>query len=444
MLPLNAAALRSVVRLFRERLLSGFALNFLSAVALQGSVLLTAIVLARLLGLEDFGIYAVLVSTVMISAGIAQGATGLVGTKFVGELMHTDPGQIARILRMCALMAGSMGLLMALLLFVLAPTIAADVLAKPQVEPFLRWVSAAIVLQVLVTYQYGALQGFGAFRQMSVAGIVAGLAHLGCSVAGAWFGGLTGAAIGFVAASAVRALVFTVTLRGVCRQHAVPAATAISWDDWRRFSHFALPASLASYVTLPCLWGVTALVARQPDGLAWVALFSVAHQVRLAAIQMPALLNAVSFSALSRLKGQGERGGFRQVFWTNMIVSVCFTSALVAVLALFSKEILGLYGAQFVQGSPVLLVMLLAVIPETLGLAAYQLVQSSGRMWQSLFLIVGPRDLLYLLLSSIWISSYGLTGAASAYLVAYTLGCVATILVARFDGALIRPASASE
>ena len=116
---------------------------------------------------------------------------------------------------------------------------------------------------------------------------------------------------------------------------------------------------------------------------------------------------------------------------------------------MFMGAISGLAGVYLVEmavGSlhSTLLVMLLAVIPETLGLAAYQLVQSSGRMWQSLFLIVGPRDLLYLLLSSIWISSYGLTGAASAYLVAYTLGCVATILVARFDGALIRPASASE
>lgn len=441
---MNTAPIRSVVRLFRERLLSGFALNFVSAVALQGSVLLTAIVLARLLGLEDFGIYAVLVSTVMTSAGIAQGATGLVGTKFVGELMHTDPGQIARILRMCAVMAGGMGTVMALLLLAFAPLIASEVLDKPQVEPFLRWVSAAIVLQVMVTYQYGALQGFGAFRQMSVAGIVSGVAHLACSVAGAWFGGLTGAAVGFVAASAVRALVFTLTLRAVCQQHSVPAATTIRWEDWRRFSQFALPASLASYVTLPCLWGVTALVARQPEGLAWVALFSVAHQIRLAAIQMPALLNAVSFSALSRLKGQGESGGFRQVFWTNMIVSVCFTTALVAVLALLAKEVLGLYGPQFVQGSPVLLVMLLAVIPETLGLAAYQLVQSSGRMWRSLFLIVGPRDLLYLLLSFVWMSSYGLVGAASAYLVAYTLGCVATILVARRDGSLIRATSAAQ
>src|SRR5512139_2416282 len=83
-----AIAARRILQTFRERLLAGFSWSLMSTLSLQGSVLLTSVIVARLLGLEDFGIYALLVGTVMTVAGIAQGGTGLIATRFVGELLE--------------------------------------------------------------------------------------------------------------------------------------------------------------------------------------------------------------------------------------------------------------------------------------------------------------------------------------------------------------------
>lgn len=425
-----APSFQLFLRTFREKLLAGFAWNLLSAATLQGSVLLSTIVLARLLALESFGMYSVLVTTVMTMAAIAQGGTGIVATKYVAEFA-ADPMRVSRILRMCSLITMGTGLVAALLLFFGAPWLAAGVLGNASLEPYVRIVAIAVLFQVSVAYQHGALQGFGAFRQVSFAGMAAGFGHLLFTAAGAWWGQLEGAVLGFVAASLSRALCFHVALASVRNQRRIPRSERIGREDYRLIWKFALPASLAGFITLPCLWLVTVLVTRLPNGLSMVALFSVAHQIRLAVLQLPSLLNVVAFVMLSRMNGLSERAGFRKVFWTNIVVSLCFVVPTVGVLMVAATQALGLYGAEFTGGELLLIVLLASVIPEVLGMNAYQLVQSAGRMWRSLLLLVLPRDLLYLGLAAFLIAQHGVIGAAIAYLVAQVVGLILTERIGR-------------
>lgn len=424
--------LKRVLRTLRERLLGGFAWNLVSSISLQGSVLLSSIIVARLLGLENFGIYAVLTSLAMTVAGVAQGGVGLVGTKFVGEMLHSDPARVARILRMCAVAVSCTGLAATSALMLLAPTVAQDLLGKPQIEVFVPWAALAVAFQVVVAYQYGALQGFGAFRQIGLAGAASGLLQLVATTLGAWLDGVNGALASFAVASAGRWVFFGYALRWARRVHHIPAGGAIQPEDWRLIWSFALPASLASLITLPCLWGVTALLARQPDGLAWAAIFAVGHQIRQAVLQVPLLLNAVSFSVLSRLKGRGAEADFRQVFWSNLAVALVFVSTLVIVLSLLAPQVLSLYGESFMQRSVLLILLLVSTVPEVLGTSVYQLVQTKGRMWHSLAFITAPRDLGYLILAAFLITHRQLEGAGAAYLLAQIIGMLLTLALVRW------------
>lgn len=420
-----------VLRTFKERLLSGFVWNLVSTVTMQGSVLITGVILARVVSFEAFGVYAVLTTTVMTAASVAQGAVGLTSAKFVGEWLHGQPMRVARLLRICAVFTMTMGVVAATLLIVLSSFIAQDVLGKPQVTTHLRWVAVAVMFHVMVTFQYGALQGFGAFRAISRAASASGGAHLLLSCLGAWKGGLDGAVIAFAISAFLRWWFFRQALHHIAALHKIPPATKTEPEDWRLLWTFALPASLPGFLTLPCMWGVMALVARQPDGLAWVALFAVAHQLRQMVLQLPTVLNTVSFSVLSRLKGQGTIKEFWKVFWTNMGISLGISTLLVATLSWLSEPVLMLYGSSFVEGRSLLLILMLSVLPEIAGLTAYQLVQSAGRMWRSLFFIVGPRDLAYLGLAAILIPTYGLVGAGGAYALAQLYSCMATVAVVR-------------
>lgn len=416
---------------FRERLLSGFSWNVLSAVTLQGSVLLSSIIVARILGLTSFGAYSILISTVMTVAAIAQGGSGLVATKYVAESLGSDPDRVGRVLNMCRVFAMLTGACAAALVFAVAGVISDSVLGRPEMHALVRLAAVAVFFQVSVSYQFGALQGFGAFRELGRAGVLTGVAHIALTTIGAWLGQLPGALLGFVVASAFRTAVFAYMLRSVRTSHRVAETSAFDRDEFRLLWRFALPAGLAGFVTMPCLWLVTVMVARLPDGLGLVAMFSVAHQVRLAVLQLPSLLNAVSFSVLSRLKGLDETLGFRRVFWSNLAVNLVFSTVAVALLILAAEPVMRIYGRDFASGRWVLVLLLASVLPEMLATTFYQLIQSAGRMWYSLFLIAIPRDLIYLGLALLFLPIYGLTAAAAAYLAAHAVGLVTTLGVAR-------------
>ena len=414
---------------FRERLLSGFSWNVLSAVTMQGSVLLSTIIVARMLGLEAFGGYSILVSTVMTIAAIAQAGSGLVATKYVAEFLSTDPERVGRVLKMCRVFTLATGIATAGLVFALADLISSDVLGKPELVSQVRLIAIATLFQVSVSYQFGALQGFGAFRELSRAGVLAGVGHIIFTAVGAWLGQVTGALIGFVLASAFRSAAFGYMLGLVRRTHGVPNTATLDPQEFWLIWRFALPAGLAGFVTMPCLWLVMVLVARQPDGLSLVAIFAVAHQVRLAVLQLPSLLNSVSFSVLSRLKGRNEAGDFRRVFWSNLIVSLCFSALLVTGLILAADQVLGLYGGKFTAGRWLLIILLVSVLPEMLAISFYQLIQSAGSMWQSLFVVVIPRDLSYLLVAALLLPAYGLVAAGLAYIIAWLVALSAILFI---------------
>lgn len=426
----SAGAFAVTLRTFRERLVAGLTWNMLAALSLQGSVLVSFIFVARILGLSAFGAYSILVTTVMTVAAIAQGGSGLVASKYVGESLDSNLPRVARVLRMCRNFTLASGAAAAAIMLAAAGLLSRDLLARPELELHVRLVSLAALFQVLVSYQWGALQGFGAFRRLSRGGVFTGVSHVVLNTAGAWFGGLEGALIGLVAASGVRLAVFGLLLRSVRREHGVPTPNRLQPEEWRMIWAFAVPAGLAGLVTMPCQWLVTILVAKHPNGLAAVALLTAAQQVRMAVLQLPSLLNGVSFSMLSRLKGLDDRGNYRAVFWTGLWMNLLFSTVSVLLLGLSATQVLQFFGDAFAEGHWTLVLLLVAVIPELLATTLYQLVQSAGRMWHSLFWIAMPRDLAYLGIAAAWVPVGGSRGAAAAYLIAQVVGLVATAAIA--------------
>jgi len=424
-------SLTHIARTFREHLLSGFSWNVVAALTLQGSVLLSSVIVARLIGLASFGAYAILVSTVMTIAAVAQGGSGLVATKYVGEFLASDPQRVARVLHLCRVFTLATSTLAAAVVIGFAHVLSADLLRRPELTTLVRLAAIAIFFQVSVSYQYGALQGFGAFRELGYSSALAGFTYIVFTIGGARIGSLEGALIGFVLASVFRSALFGVFLRRVRRERQIPAHTLFHRAEFRMMWRFALPASLAGFVTMTCLWLATVLVARQPDGLAQVAILSAAHQLRLAALQLPSLLNTVSFSVMSRLKGQNESIGFRTVFWSSLWINFAFAALIVAMLVIGAEPLLKIYGSDFSAGQWVLVVLLISVLPEILATSAYQLVQSSGQMWRSLLIVVLPRDFTYLALAALLLPFYGAIGVAMAYAIAWFIALALITLLIR-------------
>ena len=126
--------------------------------------------------------------------------------------------------------------------------------------------------------------------------------------------------------------------------------------------------------------------------------------------------------------------GFRKVFWSNAVMNLVISFGLVGVLMPSAEPILRLYGRDFSGTRWTLVLMLVSVIPESLALSFYQLIQSAGRMWESLLLVVIPRDLMHVALATLLVPTHGIIAASAAYLTAQFICLIITVALAHRFG----------
>jgi O-antigen/teichoic acid export membrane protein len=418
-------------RTFSDRLLSGFSWNLLSTIALQGSTLLSSIIVARILGITSFGTYATLITTIMTIATIAQGCNGLAATKYVAENLVLAPERVAIFTRILSIFSIFSGLCSSGIIFILAHPLGEMLLGNSELELQIRLVAFAVFFQIYFSYQMGTLQGFGAFKELGLGSLWCGLVQILFSVSGALLNQIDGSLVGFALACGIRCGILYYIIGRVRSIHHVPNQVIIKFDDFKVLWQFAFPASLAGFFTMPCIWLVTVMVARQSDGSNMVAVFFAANQIRLSVLRIPMLLNSVSFRVLSDLKGLKDHVSFHDVFRSNIAFNLVFSIIFVGILIVLAHPLLGLYGQEFQKGYWVLIVLIFSVLIETMAVTLYQLMSSAGRMWQSLVFVVIPRDLVYLGLTALLLPSLGVLGASLAYVAAWLLALIVIILLIR-------------
>jgi O-antigen/teichoic acid export membrane protein len=298
----------------------------------------------------------------------------------------------------------------------------------------------AAVLNGLMT---GVLAGLESFRALSRALIWSGLLYLVIVTACGWISGRDAAVAGLAVSGALQTLLLWREVRSeLARQHIRPI-----WSGLRAESHvaihFALPGTLSALTAAPALWLASATLARQRDGYSQLALYSACYTLVMLVFFLPSIINGVAASLINRERGAQRPARYRDVFWLNMGVTAAVAVAGALVLAIGGRLALRLFGEQFVVGYDVLLILLLAIIPESLTIAMNQVIQSQARMWLAILAINLPRDLALIALAHWLVPGRGALGLAIAYAAARLLAVVCiTAVVARIADGIWRSAPA--
>jgi O-antigen/teichoic acid export membrane protein len=142
-------------------------------------------------------------------------------------------------------------------------------------------------------------------------------------------------------------------------------------------------------------------------------------------------LFSVAFPILSAMDDQRKR-----LAWRMIKMSLVVSLPLSITVMLYSNEVLGLFGPDYVQASMPLKIILLSIFPLTLLFGISTLIYSYGNYWQVLGIGLGlnlPRVLLYFIL----VSLYGSVGAAISFTVGSIIGFGVAIVIAKRIGMVI-------
>ncbi len=379
--------------------------------------LLSAILVARILGKEDFGELGIIQNTIGMFGTLAGFGMGLTANKHLAEFKHIDPARAERILGLASATAWLSSGLMALALVVSAPVLAAKTLAAPHLASLLQVGGLLLFLSGINGAQTGALSGFEAFKAIACINLISGALTFPLMVAGAWNWGLAGAMWALIGSQLANCLLCFAALRSETARFQIRYA----FSGWRKernlFLSFSLPAVLTGLLNSVVAWGAGALVVNQLGGYADMGIYHAALRVKQIPEAVLGMLVAPIIPMLSESFGKSDQHSYR-----NTLRLFLLLSALVIVpVSLLQAAAPGLtllpFGREY-AGRPLIVswLMLHAVLASLGSCVGYVLV-TAGRLWLVWLLSFGFA-LCYALLAVLLVPRYGVVGYAASLAIA--------------------------
>ena len=392
----------------------------------QGSTFAANLILANLLGRAGYGGYALVLGTVQAFAQLASLGMGSTATRFLAEYRVNHSSRAESVLGFTLTVAIGCALISGSALALAGGQIAEHLLKTPQLANLLRFAGVAVVFFLLNTYLMGALAGMERFESLGRTNAIAGVLYMVVSVLGGWFYGLNGAVAGLGISAATQTLLLWIAFRRALRESGLTPRASGYAENKDIVVGWVVPGFLGGFTSIAALWGVQALLTRGSGGLPAVALYGAAYNLMTIVLFLPNVANSVGMTLLNNLLGARDADQYRAFYWHNMKATLAVVGVGAIVVAMLGPFLLRAYGKSFEVGYPALLWLLAAAIPESLTIAANQVVLAHRKIWTGIFAINLPRDVVLLGAAALLIPRYGVVGATMAYFVGRVVGFAAT------------------
>jgi O-antigen/teichoic acid export membrane protein len=405
----------------RYRALRGVVWNILGSVVGQGGTFLSSVVLARVVGKQPFGRFALIQSTAIALTSLASLGLGVTATKYVSEYRDRQPDKAGRILGLSSVVALATSLCSAFGLMIFASALVPD----QTLVPGLRLSGICVFFITMNGYQMGALAGLEAFQRVAKINLLYGPAIVLFTWVLASLIGVPGGVLAQGLGAFVLWILYQVALNSECRAAKIRTTYRGIWQERAALIRFSIPATLSAISGSSAIWWCNLSLTRN-SGYSELALFSAANNLRLMVMFLPALIARVTAPILNNLLVNGDSQAYRRTFWEMIAVCAGVALLLAVVLAVAHQQILRLFGQEFVGSTALIVVLLSSVVVEVIASSLYQAIFSSGSLWRQAGINALWTGVLVALALSL-IPRYGATGLAASYLAAW---CGSTALYA--------------
>jgi O-antigen/teichoic acid export membrane protein len=395
--------------------------------------LVAAVLIARRLGPAHFGEYNLVQTTAGMMMALGGFGLNTTTTKFLAGKYRADPVAAGRVVGLSGIVSAAVGGGTGVLLAVLAPWIARDVLGSPQLTPALRVGALLLLFGPINGTQIGVLMGLERFRLIAGLTTLAAAVNVPLVVVGAVWDGMYGATIGAVVSSAVGTFLYRRAVYAAGRRVGIRPIYRDALKEWRLLFSYSLPMTLTNVVVAPVTWVGSAFVANQVDGVRELGLYAAANQWRNAIMLVATSAGSVLFPLFAHLHDSGRARSFARAFWTSFGLTAVVSALGAALLAGVAPWLMHLYGYAFVGASGVLVLLVVAgALSAPLTIVGHA-IAGAGRMWLGLALSLVWAAVL--VATSYALRTRGALGLSIAHVAAYG---VHFLVALAFASAIVR------
>jgi O-antigen/teichoic acid export membrane protein len=398
----------------------GIAWNVAGGVLMQAGTFLTSLVVARILGRQAFGRFALVQSTMVALTALAGLGLGVTATKYLSQYRGTDPERAGRILGLSSAIAATAAFCLCLAIGVFAPLLHGHIAAAD-----LRISTVYIFFMTLNGYQAGALAGLEAFRRIVRIGLWCAPVSVALHAILAWGLGIQGALLAQGISAAFLWLSYHLALVAEGRRFGIAVRYRDAWRERAAMLQFSIPATLSGITGSIAIWWCNNALVKSSDYAA-LGMFAAASTLRMVVLFVPSMITRVTSPLLNSLRANGDIAGYKRIFWGAIACNGGIAAALAVFLSLAGRHIPRLFGKEFVAPPLLMAVLLASGFVEAVATSLYQALFTRPTLWWQVGACVLWSGVL-VAISNLAIPVYGASGLAFAYLIAW---CASGILYA--------------
>jgi O-antigen/teichoic acid export membrane protein len=410
------------------RLAKGAFWSLAGSLISRGLGLLSAILVGRMLGKQEYGELGIIQNTIGMFGTLAGFGMGLTANKYVAEFKRTNPARAGRIIALASATAWISSGIMAVALLVCAPWLAAKTLAAPHLSGLLQIGGLLLLLSGVNGAQIGALSGFEAFKRIAHINLISGLLTFPLMVIGAWKWGVTGAVWGLIGSQVANCLMSFLALRVEAARHQIALRYVGCISDMGLFWSFSLPAVLVGVLNSVVSWGAGALVVNQLGGYGDMGIFNAASRVKSIPEAVLGMLVAPIIPMLSEAFGKSDHSSYQKTLRMFLLMSTLVIVPVSLVQAAAPELTLLPFGGEY-QGRPLVVSwLMLHSIFTSLGTCVGYVLVTSGRVWL-VWLLSLSFAFSYALIAMVLVPRNGVVGYTASMALGYAISTIFSLAV---------------
>lgn len=398
----------------------GGSIIFIGNIFEAGSRFIFAILLTRLLGAEQFGLYRLALTAGTVGAGLSLFGLNTALVRYVALFAgRRDSAGVWGTIQIALGLSTILSMLLGLGLFLFADPIAIRIFDEPHLAGLLRLTTPVIPILALSTGLSAATQGFKRMEYTVIANnLTIPLIKLGLIVALALTVGLnaTNALIIHIIALLVACGMLVYYLNSL---FSLTRAVNTARYEVKEILNFSWPLYLSDLIGT-FKGNIQTVLLGSLNSITNVGIFAVASQVNSIGIMFHRSIVTISRPIVSELYDQGEYDQLSRFYQTITKWTLTLNLPLVLLIFLFPNQILSIFGRTFVNGNTALTILAWATLANAGTGICGVILDMTGKTTLKFFNSILVFGLTIGL--NIWlIPRWGLVGAAVSSLLAVVI-----------------------
>lgn len=366
------------------RIFSGTSWTAFSTAMSRGTLMLSMIITARILGKSDFGELGMIQSSIIMFGSLSGLGMGLTATKHIAEYRISNPDKIGSIISMTVIVTLICAGLLATTLYYLSPWFASRILAAPHLNDALKIGTFNIVIIALTSTFGSILIGFESYKELGFINTLSGVTMVPAITGGAYYFGVNGALWGIVMGGSFWVLLAANASYRRMKNEKITIPLHIKSYNWRLLIDYGLPAVIIEILNSAGNWAGSAYLVNHVN-YAEMGIFNAANQWFSILLFIPSVI-AISFlPILSDYAGKQDFPALKKILKSGLKMNIYICIPIAIAVTITSPWIMKLYGDGYEEGYPTLMLIAFAAMACSLQNLLGNFLAATNQMVSKLF-----------------------------------------------------------